>query len=68
LDGEPIEALQAVGMEPALQGPWSDPQVLSDLVMAAPTVGHQDGLAAVTQPTVGGGLEDVFKLLAIVVV
>jgi len=43
-------------------------QVFSPLVMAPPTVGHQDGLAAGAQTTVGSGFEGVFELLALVIV
>jgi hypothetical protein len=55
-------------MEPALQGPCSDTQVFSDLVMAPPTVGHQESLAAVAQTAVSSSFEGVFELLAIVIV
>jgi hypothetical protein len=55
-------------MKPALQRPWGDTQVLSALVMAPSTVGHQDSLAAVAQTAVGGGFESVFELLARMVV
>jgi len=55
-------------MKPALQSPWGDTQVLSDLVMAPSTVGHQESLAAVAQTAVGGGFASVFELLARLVV
>ena len=57
-----------IGLEPALQGPWSDTQVFSDLGMAPPTVGHQNSLAAVAQTAVGSSFEGGFELLAIVIV
>jgi hypothetical protein len=38
-----------------------------DLVMAPPTVRHQEGLTAVAPTAVGGGFEGVFALLLVVV-
>ena len=60
--------VQALLSQPALQGPWGDTQVFSDLVMAPPTVGHQESLATVAQTAVGSGFKGVFELLAIVIV
>jgi hypothetical protein len=37
-------------------------------MMAPPTVGHHESLAAVAQTAVGSGFQSVFKLLAIVIV
>ena len=65
---ESVEAPRAIGIEPALQGPWGDTQVFSDLVRAPPPVGHQESLAAVAQTAVGSGFKGVFELLAIVIV
>ena len=64
LHRQAVEAPDAIGIEPALQGPCRDAQVCRDVVMGPRPVSHEDGLAPVTQAAVCRVFESLFQLLS----